>query len=231
MKILSIDTSSNLCAVAVLEDSNLIKENILDDTKNHSEKIMPVIAQTLEEAKLQLNDIDLIVCDKGPGSFTGIRIGVATVMSFVDSLKLPAIGITSLEALAYNVILNEENPSFICSLIDAKNDNVYFELYSCSSSIPTSVLSAKCKNIHELIDLLKSYDNICFVGDGSLAHQALLDSSLNNATFSSNNEISSYSLGIAGLNAYNSGRKDDLLPVYLRKSQAERAKEENCNGK
>lgn len=229
MKILSIDTSSNLCAVAVLEDSNLIKENILDDTKNHSEKIMPVIAQSLEEAELKLNDIDLIVCDKGPGSFTGIRIGVATVMSFVDSLNLPAIGITSLEALAYNVILNEENPSFICSLIDAKNDNVYFELYSRSSSIPISVLSAECKNIHELIDLLKDYDNICFVGDGALVHQALLSSSLNNATFSSHNEISSYSLGIAGLNAYNSGRKDDLLPVYLRKSQAERAKEENHN--
>lgn len=230
MKILSIDTSSNLCAVAVLEDSNLIKENILDDTKNHSEKIMPVIAQTLEEAELKLSDIDLIVCDKGPGSFTGIRIGVATVMSFVDSLKISAIGITSLEALAYNIILNEEKPSFICSLIDAKNDNVYFELYSCLSNIPTSILSAECKNIHELIDLLKSYDNICFVGDGALSHQLLLSSSLNNATFSNHNEISSYSLGIAGLNAYNSGRKDDLLPVYLRKSQAERAKESNCNG-
>ena len=114
MKILSIDTSSNLCAVAVLENTNLIKENILNDTKNHSERIMPVIAQTLEEANLRLADIDLIVCDKGPGSFTGIRIGVATVMSFVDSLNLPAIGITSLEALAYNVLLNEEKPSFIC---------------------------------------------------------------------------------------------------------------------
>ena len=58
MKILSIDTSSNLCAVAVLEDTILIKENILDDTKNHSEKIMPVIAQTLEEVNLELKDID-----------------------------------------------------------------------------------------------------------------------------------------------------------------------------
>ena len=143
MKILSIDTSSNLCAVAVLEDSNLIKENILNDTKNHSEKIMPVIAQTLEESNLKLKDIDLIVCDKGPGSFTGIRIGVATVMSFVDSLKIPAIGITSLEALAYNVLLNESNSTLICSLIDAKNYNVYFELYSASSNAPLSLISAQ----------------------------------------------------------------------------------------
>lgn len=227
MKILSIDTSSNLCAVSVLENTNLIKENILNDTKNHSERIMPVIAQTLEEANLKLSDIDLIVCDKGPGSFTGIRIGVATVMSFVDSLKLPAIGITSLEALAYNVLLNEEKPSFVCSLIDAKNNNVYFELYSTLDNIPSSAVSAECMNINDLIDLLKKYKNICFVGDGSTAHKELLTQNLPTSTFSSYNDISSYSLGIAGLNAYNSGRREELLPVYLRKSQAERAKESN----
>ena len=227
MKILSIDTSSNLCAVAVLEDTNLIKENILNDTKNHSEKIMPVIAQTLEEAGLNLADIDLIVCDKGPGSFTGIRIGVATIMSFVDSLKISAIGITSLEALAYNVILKSSAADFVCSLIDAKNDNVYFELYSIESGMPLSVVPADCMNINELTNLLKKYDNICFVGDGAIAHKDILSAALNNANFSNHNEISSYSLGIAGLNAYSSGRKDDLLPVYLRKSQAERAKEGN----
>lgn len=224
MKILSIDTSSNLCAVSTLENTNLIKENILNDTKNHSERIMPVIAQTLEESNLKLSDIDLIVCDKGPGSFTGIRIGVATVMSFIDSLKIPAIGITSLESLAYNVLLNEEKTQFICSLIDAKNNNVYFELYS---NVPSSVVSAECLNIDELIELLKPYENICFVGDGAITHKDILTSNLNNIIFSNYNDISSYSLGVAGLNAYNSGRKDELLPVYLRKSQAERAKEQN----
>ena len=173
MKILSIDTSSNLCAVAVLEDTFLIKENILDDTKNHSEKIMPVIAQTLKEANLELKDIDLIVCDKGPGSFTGIRIGVATVMSFVDSLNLNAIGISSLECLLYNV-LNKTNASYVCPIIDAKNDNVYFELFKINNNKPTSIISANCKNINDLIDLLKGYDNICFVGDGAVAHQSLL---------------------------------------------------------
>lgn len=229
MKILSLDTSSNLCAVAVLEDSNLIKENILDDTMNHSEKIMPTIAQTLDDANIALNNIDLIVCDKGPGSFTGIRIGVATAMSFVDSLKIPAVGITSLESLAYNVILNEDTPSFICSLIDAKNDNVYFELYTFSSDTLTSVISADCKNIYELANLLSSYNHIRFVGDGALVYKHILSSKLNTASFSDHNEISSYSLGVAGLNAYKSNIDSDLLPVYLRKSQAERAKEINSN--
>ena len=186
---------------------------------------MPVIAQTLKESNLDLKDIDLIVCDKGPGSFTGIRIGVATVMSFIDSLKIPAIGISSLECLLYNVLLNNENSSYICSLIDAKNDNVYFELFSIADNKSLSVISADCKNINDLIDLLKNYDNICFVGDGATFHHTLLSSHIKNAKFSNHNEISSYSLGIAGFNAYNSSRRDDLLPLYLRKSQAERAKD------
>ena len=124
MKILSIDTASDLCTVAVLEDENCIKEIIVSDARNHSEKIMPVIEQALHETNLTLKDINLIVCDKGPGSFTGIRIGVGTVLAFQDSLNIPCIGISSLEALAYNV----KHDGLICSLIDAKNNNVYLGL-------------------------------------------------------------------------------------------------------
>ena len=113
------------------------------------------------------------------------------------------------------------------STIHAKNNNVYFELYSTADSVPFGVFSAECMNINDLIDLLKKYKNICFVGDGSTAHKELLTQNLPTSTFSSYNDISSYSLGIAGLNAYNSGRREELLPVYLRKSQAERAKESN----
>ena len=125
MKILSIDTASNLCTVAVLENEKCIKEIIVDDARNHSEKIMPVIEQALLESNLVLQNIDLIVCDKGPGSFTGIRIGVGTVLAFKDSLNIPCIGISSLEALAYNI----NTDGIICSLIDAKNNNVYFGVF------------------------------------------------------------------------------------------------------
>ena len=121
MKILSIDTSSKICGVAVLEDGNLLKEILQDNGLTHSETLMPIIKNTLESLNLSLNDIDLIVCDKGPGSFTGIRIGVATTKAFSDSLGIPAIGVSSLETLAYNV----QDNGVICSLIDAKNDNVY----------------------------------------------------------------------------------------------------------
>ena len=225
MKILSIDTSSNLCSVAVLEDTNLLIENTLNDTKNHSEKIMPTIADTLRKINLTLEDIELIVSDKGPGSFTGIRIGTATVMAFVDSLNIPFIGISSLEALAYN----EKNckNKYICSLIDAKNDNAYFAIYSINEGNISLINRPKCENINTIVNIVSNYNNLIFVGDGAKAHQTLLENNLPNCKISSFNDLSSYSLGLAGLNAINSNRHDDLLPLYLRKPQAERALENN----
>ena len=221
MKILSIDTASNLCTVAVLEDEKCIKEIIVNDARNHSEKIMPVIEQALSESKLTLQDINLIVCDKGPGSFTGIRIGVGTVLAFKDSLNIPCVGISSLEALSYNI----NTDGIICSLIDAKNNNVYFGVFERKNNIITQLEEPSFKTIDEILPILQKYNKIIFVGDGSTAHKEYLLSNFNSCTFSDTNDLSSFSLGLAGLNAYNQNSNFDLMPLYLRKSQAERALE------
>lgn len=223
MKILSIDTASNLCTVAVLENEKCIKEIIVNDARNHSEKIMPVIEQALLESNLTLQNIDLIVCDKGPGSFTGIRIGVGTVLAFKDSLNIPCIGISSLQALTYNI---NENGT-ICSLIDAKNDNVYFGVFEKKNNLVTQLEELSFKTIEEIIPILNKYDKIIFVGDGSTQHKEFLHSNFNTSTFSDKNDLSSFSLGLAGLSAYNKNINSDLMPLYLRKSQAERALEKN----
>jgi len=125
MKILSIDTSSDICSVAILEDNIVIKELHIDDIKTHSEKLMPLISNIFIECDLNLDDINLIACSKGPGSFTGIRIGIATAKAFSDSKNIKAIGISSLDGLAHNI----ENDRLTCTLIDAKNNNVYFGLF------------------------------------------------------------------------------------------------------
>lgn len=223
MKILSIDTASNLCTVAVLENEKCIKEIIVNDARNHSEKIMPVIEQALLESNLTLQNIDLIVCDKGPGSFTGIRIGVGTVLAFKDSLNIPCIGISSLQALAYNINDN----GIICSLIDAKNNNVYFGVFEKKNNIVTQLEEFSFKTIDEIIPILQKYNKIIFVGDGSTQHKEFLHSNFNTSTFSDKNDLSSFSLGLAGLSAYNKNINSDLMPLYLRKSQAERALEKN----
>jgi tRNA threonylcarbamoyladenosine biosynthesis protein TsaB len=223
MKILSIDTASDLCTVAVLENENCIKEIIVNDARNHSEKIMPVIEQSLQETNLDLKDIDLFVCDRGPGSFTGIRIGVGTVLAFQDSLSTPCVGISSLETLAYNVKQN----GLICSLIDAKNNNVYLGLFKLENTEYTQLGDLQFKTIDEAISILKEYIlPVTFVGDGAATHKNLLKTNFKNCLFSEHNQLSSYSLGIAGFKTYKKGIQTSLMPLYLRKSQAERALEE-----
>ena len=88
MNILAIDTSSKLCSVAVLDDKNLIDKTERDNGLTHSETLMPLIQNLLYKNNLSLKDMGLFVCDIGPGSFTGIRIGVATIKAFSDSLNI-----------------------------------------------------------------------------------------------------------------------------------------------
>lgn len=223
MKILSIDTASNLCSVSILEDKNCIKEIIVDDARNHSEKIMPLIEQSLKESSLSLKDIELIVCDRGPGSFTGIRIGVGTVLAFQDSLKIPCIGISSLEALAYNVNQN----GLICSLIDAKNNNVYFGLFEQKNNKILQIGELEFKNIDDVISLLQNQKSpIIFVGDGATNNKNFIQNAIPNSIFCKKDDLNSFSLGIAGYETYLRKIQSSVMPLYLRKSQAERALEE-----
>lgn len=226
MKILSIDTASNLCTVAILDNSKCIKEITVNDARNHSEKIMPVIEQALIETNTTLKDIDLIVCDKGPGSFTGIRIGVGTVLAFQDSLNIPCVGINALEALAYNI----PQDGFICSLIDARNNNVYYGLFKHSANEYSQIGTLEFKTIDDAISTLKSQTDlnapIYFVGDGTVTNKTVIEENIPNCIFAEKNDLSSYSLGIAGYNTYIKKGQTSVMPLYLRKSQAERALEE-----
>jgi len=122
MKILSIDTTSEICGVAILEDENLIIDTSLNNGLTHSENLMPLIKEALEKAKLTLREIDLIACCTGPGSFTGIRIGVASVKALAEVSNLKVADVTSLESLAKNI---KEACDTKVSLIDARNNQCY----------------------------------------------------------------------------------------------------------
>ena len=214
MKILCIDTSSKLCSVAILEDTTLINKLELDNGLTHSESLMPLIKNLLKACNLSLNDIDLLVSDIGPGSFTGIRIGVATCKAFSDSVNIPCVGISSLEVLAYNI----KNDGLICSTIDCKNDNCYFALYKLENGI-YNVLEDPCaKSVDEVLDLLKlqySDKSIEFVGDGIPSK-------------STNSYLNVENLGIAGYKKFieHNNIGENVLPLYLKKPQAQRQLEE-----
>ena len=236
MKILAVDTSSKLCSVAILEDTNLIKKLELDNGLTHSETLMPLIQQLLNECSLSLNNIDLLVSDIGPGSFTGIRIGVSSCKAFSDSLNIPCVGISSLEVLAYNI----QNDGIICSTIDCKNNNCYFALYELNSGNYNVLIEPCAKSVNDVLDLLNSqYYNKCisFVGDG-IPSEKLHSIYDNNADSEvTKNIISSYlnveNLGTAGYKKFINNNKvgEEILPLYLKKPQAQIQLEEKLKAK
>lgn len=236
MKILAVDTSSKLCSVAILEDKNLIKKLELDNGLTHSETLMPLIQQLLNECSLSLNNINLLVSDIGPGSFTGIRIGVSSCKAFSDSLNIPCVGISSLEVLAYNI----QNDGIICSTINCKNNNCYFALYELNSGNYNVLIEPCAKSVNDVLDLLNSqYYNKCisFVGDGIPSEK--LHSIYNNNADSevTKNIISSYlnveNLGTAGYKKFINNKKigEEILPLYLKKPQAQIQLEEKLKAK
>lgn len=180
MKILSVETASNNCSVAILEDTKLIKELSVCDENTHSQKLMPLIDKILNECNLSLSNIDLFACDKGPGSFTGIRIGISTLKAFHDALNKPIIGISALDAFA-NLALEHTNfSSYICSIIDAKHDNVYYSIYENNNGILKQLSNYGFQNINELCNILNEYNKfIFFVGNGSIVYKDVLKFKLN----------------------------------------------------
>lgn len=225
MKILVADTSSSVCITGVFEDDKLIAENCLDNGKTHSENFMPLIKKSLEDAKLSLNDIDVIGIVVGPGSFTGIRIGIASCKAMAEVIGIKVIPIVSLESLAGNEI---ENSEVICSMIDARNNQVYCGIFDRNVESKEELIA---DDINSVLEKVSKYDNIVFVGDGAVLHRDLIKEKMvgKNISFSENNKQNVNSLGII---TYKKACKkefltaDEVIPMYLRKSQAERMKNE-----
>ena len=236
MKILAIDTSSSICSVCITEDEKLLYKKELEDSKTHSQKLMPMIDTVLKNTNLQLEDMDLLACCIGPGSFTGIRIGIATIKAFADSLQIPVVGVNSLESLACNVessYFNEED-HYICSLIDAKNENVYYGLFQDSKDHQkghTPVGALATKTITEVINEIKELDKpVIFVGDGASHYQYRIQETIKKCSFVTDAFHKQTSVSIAKCAFYYYqeeyyGASNTLVPLYLRKSQAERALE------
>ena len=152
MKILAIDTSSKNCSVAVVEcnenNSTVLAFDNSADERTHSLKLMPMVEQLLIDSSISLDDIDLLASCIGPGSFTGIRIGVATIKAFSDSKNIPVAGITSLESLSYLV----EQNSYIFPIIDAKNNNVYAAGYKLENNARSVKIDGFADSITNTLD-------------------------------------------------------------------------------
>ena len=224
MIVLSIDSSSKVATVAILKDDVLLGEYILNDKREHSVILMPLIENLLKECNLSIDDIDGYVVSKGPGSFTGLRIGMATIKGMSFGNNKPYISISSLDALAYNLI------SFnviICPIMDALRENVYTALYKNNNDSLEKIMDYTALDIDELVNLLKDKnEEVIFVGDGLYKHKKYICDNFPKAHFAPVhlNIIRASSLGELGLNLLKNGICDDSnsAPIYLKKPQAER---------
>ena len=216
MKILGIDTSSSSLSVAVMDDDLLKGEFTLNHKLTHSEQMMPLLDSLLSHLELKMSDIDLIGVSVGPGSFTGIRIGVAAANAMAMALDIPVVGISSLEAMAYTA---GETAYTIVSTFDAQRDRFYFNAYRFENSELKALEAEDVLEKEDLIKKLESYDKVLLLGDAVFINEEL---PLNvKKAKRAVRYIRASSVCELAHRDYLLGKIGFAVPVYLRKSQAE----------
>ncbi len=152
MKILGIDTSTQVASVAVMDQGTLIGEFTINTKKTHSQKIMPMVEDLLYNLDLEVKDLDRIAVANGPGSFTGVRIGVTVAKGLAHAHSTQIVTMSTLIAMAYNYV---ESDYIICPIIDARRDQVYTALYSFDEYKPVEILSDDIILMDDLIEKIK----------------------------------------------------------------------------
>ncbi len=229
MKILSVDTSSNVASVAITDDEKLICEITVNTKKTHSQTLMSMIDSALKQSELEIKDIDLIASANGPGSFTGLRIGVSAVKGIAHALDIPVVGVSILEAMAYNMPFCEH---LISPVMDARRDQVYNAVYEWKNDELSEVKAPRALSIEELTDeLLENDKEVVFLGDGVKVHREFIKDKMGDKALFA--PVSALEQRASGLAAAAKNKKAvscyELAPIYLRKPQAERELEEKEN--
>jgi tRNA threonylcarbamoyladenosine biosynthesis protein TsaB len=225
MRVLSLDSSTEVASCAIIEDGKLLGEITYNNEKQHSIILMPMIDTLLTTLRMELKDLDGFVVAKGPGSFTGLRIGMATIKGLSFGSNKPCIAISSLDSLAYNLAFAD---GIICPILDALRDNVYTRLFIYENNDLKPLSDYMAISVDELItEISKHNKKVYFVGDGIYKHRDKLSTLLPSAFFAPAhlNLTRASALGELGLKLLASGVTEDidtLTPIYLRKSQAER---------
>lgn len=223
MLILAIDTTGNVCSAALSDDSKIISESYLNHQKTHSEGLMPMVDFVMQSAGAQLADVSLFASVTGPGSFTGIRIGVSAVKAFAHAADKPCAAISTLDSLCANI------PYFdgvICPMLDARRQEVYSAQYDGTKK-HQRVGEYRALSVKDLLLELMGKKTM-FLGDGALPNwQEIIKAMDGNAFFAGENNLlqRASSACMLACEAYKAGRITtayELEPFYLRKPQAER---------
>ncbi|WP_462425175.1 tRNA (adenosine(37)-N6)-threonylcarbamoyltransferase complex dimerization subunit type 1 TsaB [Fusobacterium sp. THCT13E1] len=225
MLILAIDTATKIGSVALYDDGvGIVGEINLYVKINHSNVIMKSIDSLFDLSGYTIKDVDKIAVTTGPGSFTGIRIGVAIAKGLAYSLKKPIIGINELDVLAET---GEEREGLIVPLIDARKERVYYSQYKYENRKLVRKTEYKDGELRDILINLKG-EKVVFIGDGALVNQELIKEIMReeNIIFSKVNSIPRAAMAAQMALQHEDDNIYTLEPFYLNKSQAEREKEE-----
>lgn len=223
MLIFALDSTAVVASVALTLDEKPLASFTLKNGNTHSETLLPMAKATLEVAGYTVNDIDLFACSKGPGSFTGVRIGAATVKGLAFGKEKPVIGVSTLEAMAYDLLPTK---GLICAVMNARRGQVYNALFRADGCTLTRLCPDRAIAAADLEGELAALDEAFYlVGDGCevalAAFKALTPLPLPTLV----SEQNAFGVALAALQAYREGVRTtdkELSPVYLRLPQAER---------
>ena len=226
MLIFAIDSTATTASVALSEDTKLIAQFTINKINAHSEQLLPMVKCIFNSLSIKIGDIDLLACSTGPGSFTGVRIGVATIKGLAFGANITCIGVSTLEALSFNINDITHN-AIICPVMDARRDQVYNALFRNGKRLtPDRIIM-----LQDLSNELDKYgDPVYFVGDGyNLACEKITLPNIRNTPENLRYQ-SAYSVAVVAFNKYAlssvSCTDTELSPVYLRPSKAERTADE-----
>lgn len=230
MLILALESSAKAASVALMEDENLIAQYSQCSGLTHSRTLLPMLEDMLKNTEKKIADVDLIAVAHGPGSFTGIRIGVSTVKGLAWAAQKSCVGVSTLEAMAWH---GASSGGLICPVMDARRSQVYNALFEIDDARPKRLTEDRAISLSELAQELRADGREpLLVGDGAkLTYDYLTQAGLACRMAPANLVYqSAWGVGMAALDK-KPGNADDLLPVYLRLSQAERERQERLSRK
>lgn len=226
MRILALDTSGLVVSAAVAEDDRLIAETFLQYQKTHSQTLLPLIASMLDEIEADVSDMDVLAVAAGPGSFTGLRIGVCTAKGLAMPGNIPIAAVPTLDALAHTCALYE---GLVCPIMDARRDQVYTALYRTGQGrVMEKVTGDEALRVDALCERLAAYDEpVLFCGDGVDVYLDVIRPTMGDRVVAAppaQRLQRAASVAFVGREMAARGgliAHDALVPHYLRASQAE----------
>ncbi len=228
MKILAIECSATACSAAVLEDEKIVASGYVNVKLTHSQTLMPMVENILKSAMMNISDIEGFAVSAGPGSFTGIRIGISAIKGLAAPLKKPCVAVSTLHSMALNY---RDSDCVVCAVMDARCNQVYNALFDVSDGKITRLCEDRALMCDELAENLKNMSQsqnkrVIIIGDGAELFYSFVKE-LQNVTIAvpERRYQNAVSVGLVALDEFQNGNHqtpEELLPVYLRLPQAER---------